>query len=83
MTRQWLDVVARSGASLFISADPAEVTAEDKSMLKKALAAAARNQPPAEPLDWMETTSPAHWRLGGKTTTFTWFGTEGVDFFPK
>ena len=69
MTRQWLDVVARSGAALFISADPADVTPEEKGLLKTALTAAARIQPEAEPLDWMETTSPERWRLGGKTDT--------------
>jgi len=83
MTRQWLDVVARSGAALFISADPADVTPEEKSILKTALSAAARIQPEAEPLDWMETTSPTRWRLGGETAHFTWFEKEGVDFFPK
>jgi len=83
MTRQWLDVVARSGAALFISADPADVTPEEKSILKTALSAAARIQPDAEPLDWMETTSPARWRLGGETTLFTWFEKEGADLFPK
>ncbi len=83
MTRQWLDVVARSGAVLFISADPANVTPEEKGLLKTALTAAARIQPEAEPLDWTETTSPERWRLGGKAERFTWFGKEGVDFFPK
>lgn len=83
MSRQWLDLVARSGAVLFISADPAEVTAEEKILLKTALAFAARTQPAAEPLDWMTTTNPERWRLGGKTTNFVWFGKEGVDFFPK
>ena len=83
MTRQWLDLVARSGAVLFISADPAEVTSEQKSLLRSALHAAARVQPEAEPLDWMDTTTPARWRLGGKTTTYTWFGKDGVDFFAK
>jgi alpha-galactosidase len=83
MTRQWLDVVARSGAVLFISADPADVTTEEKAMLKTALSAAARIQPEAEPMDWMETTSPARWRLGGKAVHFTWFEKEGVDLFPK
>lgn len=83
MTRQWLELVARSGAALFISANPAEVTPEEKSLLKEALSTAARIQPEAEPLDWMETTSPQHWRLGGKTTRFTWFGQNGVDFFPQ
>jgi alpha-galactosidase len=83
MTRQWLDVVARSGASLFISAEPGEVTPEEKTLLKAALANAARIQPEAEPLDWMETTSPRRWRLGGETAHFTWFDNEGVNFFPK
>jgi len=83
MTRQWLVVVARSGAVLFISVDPESVTAEEKGLLKTALTAAARIQPEAEPLDWMETTSPECWRLGGKAERFMWFGKEGVDFFPK
>jgi alpha-galactosidase len=83
MTRQWLDLVARSGAALFISADPRQVTPEEKALLKTALAAAARVQPAAEPLDWMETTSPQHWRLGGKLASFNWFPAEGVDFFPS
>lgn len=83
MTRQWLAVVARSGAALFISADPAVVTAEEKSLLKTALTAAARTQPQAEPLDWMDSTSPGRWRLGEETARFAWFGTEGVDFFPN
>jgi alpha-galactosidase len=83
MTCQWLDVVSRSGAALFISADPANVTPEEKSLLKTALTAAARTQPEAEPLDWMETTSPARWKLGGETEHFTWFEKEGADLFPK
>jgi len=83
MTRQWLDVAARSGVSLFISANPADVTPEDKSMLKVALGVAAEVQPEAEPLDWLGTTTPQRWRLGGETAHFTWFGVDGVDFFAK
>ena len=45
MTRQWLDLVTKSGTPLFISADPSTVSAEEKQMLKTALAAAARVQP--------------------------------------
>lgn len=82
MTRQWLDLVARSGAALFISADPAQVTPEDKRMLSAALRTAALSQPDAEPLDWMDTTSPERWRFGAKASSFAWFGKEGVDFFP-
>jgi alpha-galactosidase len=79
MTRQWLDLVAKSGTALFISAEPATVTGEEKKMLKTALAAAARVQPEAEPLDWMETMSPQRWSLEGETATFDWFGEEGVN----
>ena len=79
MTRQWLDLVTKSGAPLFISADPSAVGAEEKQLLKTALAAAARIQPEAEPLDWMETMSPKRWRLGGKIPSFNWFGEEGAN----
>jgi alpha-galactosidase len=81
MTRQWLELVTGSGTPLFISADPSTITAEEKRILKPALAAAARVQPEAEPLDWMETMFPKRWRLGGKVTAFDWFGEEGANPF--
>jgi alpha-galactosidase len=92
MTRQWLDLVTKSGTALFISADPSAVTAEEKQILKTALAAAARVQPEAEPctgwckaepLDWMETMSPKRWSLGGKAASFDWFGEEGANPLAK
>ena len=82
MTRQWLDLVARSGTVLFISADPATVSPPEKTLLKTALAIAARIQPETTPLGWMETMFPDQWRLGDKVTRFNWYGKEGVDFFP-
>ena len=69
----------RERAPLFISADSSAVSAGDKQMLKTALAAAARVQPEAEPLDWMERMSPKRWRLGGKIANFDWFGEEGAN----
>ncbi|HWC96189.1 MAG TPA: hypothetical protein VG456_05560 [Candidatus Sulfopaludibacter sp.] len=73
LTAQWLDLVARSGTALFISADPAAVTPEQKPALKAALAAAARPQEPAVPLDWLDTTVPENWRLDGKPVHFDWY----------
>ena len=73
----------KSGTALFISADPAAVTGEEKQMLKTALAAAARVQPEAEPLDWMETMSPKRWSLEGETAGFDWFGEEGANPFSQ
>jgi alpha-galactosidase len=73
LTRQWLDLVARSGTALFISADPAAVKEEHKPALKAALAAAARPIEPGAPLDWMETTFPERWRLEGKPVRYDWY----------
>jgi alpha-galactosidase len=73
LTRQWLDLVARSGTALFISADPAAVQAEHKAELKAALAEAARPQEPGVPLDWMDTTTPERWRLDGKEVRYNWY----------
>jgi alpha-galactosidase len=83
MTRQWLELVAQSGTTLFISADPAAVTGKEKKMLKSALAAAGGAQQKAEPLDWMETMSPLRWSLEGKMVDFDWFGKEGADPLSK
>ncbi len=81
MTRQWCELVARSGAVLFISADPATATAQDKKMLKAALKVAAVAQPEAEPLDWMQTMSPSRWKFAGGNADFKWFGEEGANPF--
>lgn len=83
MTRQWMDLVAKSGTALFVSADPAAVGAQEKHILKAGLALGARVQPGAEPLDWMETMSPKRWRLGGETAKFDWFGQEGANPFSR
>jgi alpha-galactosidase len=46
LTRQWLDLVARSGTALFISVDPAAIQAEHKPAIKAALAEAAHTHHP-------------------------------------
>jgi alpha-galactosidase len=76
LTKQWLDLVARSGTALFISADPAAVEADEKPVLRAALAAAARTHEPGVPLDWMDTTTPARWRLDGKVVEYDWYADE-------
>jgi alpha-galactosidase len=73
LTRQWLDLVARSGTALFVSVDPAAITAEQKPALKAALAAAARTHEPGVALDWMDTTTPERWRLDGKIVRYNWY----------
>jgi alpha-galactosidase len=73
LTRQWLDLVARSGTALFISVDPAAITAEQKSALRAALAQAARTHPPATPLHGKGSMTPEDWNLDGKPWRYNWY----------
>jgi len=78
MNWQWLDLLARSGTALFVSADPKAVGPQQRTALKQAFDAASRPQPVGEPLDWLDTTCPARWILNGQRTRFNWFGDEGA-----
>lgn len=79
--RQWLDLLARSGTPLFVSAAPDAVGPEQRRALEDAFALAARPQPVGEPLDWLETTCPRHWRLGGQSAQYDWTGGAGASPF--
>jgi alpha-galactosidase len=72
--RQFLDLVARSGTALFVSADPRTVTPEQKSAFRAAMQTALSGGAPGgcEPLDWLHTTTPRRWRIGGETVTYHW-----------
>jgi alpha-galactosidase len=70
--RQWLDLVARSGTPLFVSAQAEAVGSEQNKAMKKAFELAAVRQPTGEALDWMETRTPRKWRLMGEITEFDW-----------
>jgi alpha-galactosidase len=78
--RQFLDLVARSGTSLFISADPARVN----DVQRQAFAATMRIaldggvSGGTAPLDWLRTTSPRQWRLGDTTMVYDWTEEAGV-----
>jgi alpha-galactosidase len=83
MSRQWLDLLARSGTPLFVSADPTQLNPEQHQAVQAALAAAAQDLPPAEPLDWLETSVPRRWRLGQRTATYDWLGDEGASAWSR
>jgi alpha-galactosidase len=80
--RQWLDLVARSGTTLFTSLAPDALGAEQRRDLRAALALAARPQPLGEPLDWQETIWPSRWRLMREQRTYDWLGPDGVSAVP-
>lgn len=72
MSSQWLDLLARSGTPLFVSADPASLNPETNTAIESALRRAAKDQPAAEALDWMDTRSPRQWSFGDETRTYQW-----------
>ena len=63
-TRQWLDVVARSGTSLFVSPQREATGPEQLAALKDALALAVSSQGFAE--DWFDNTAPQQWQFQSK-----------------
>lgn len=69
---QWLDLLAHSGAPLFVSFPRQTVSPTQETALRAALAAAARPQPSAQPLDWLTTRTPEHWLLDGRNVHFSW-----------
>lgn len=83
LASRWLDLVARSGTALFVSPDPAAVNTDSKQAMRRAFAAAAQARELAEPLDWMETTTPGRWRIEGGVADYDWYGPEGASPFPR
>jgi alpha-galactosidase len=72
--RQFLDLVARSGQSLFISADPDTTPPDVVRVLHDAmqLALDGGEKGGARPLDWLHTTTPRRWRIGEQAVEYDW-----------
>lgn len=70
--KQWLQLLAQSGAPLFISAQPQALGEAQKIAVKQAFAQAAKVQPLGEPLDWLQTALPEKWKLNNKVVDFNW-----------
>ena len=68
--KQWMQLLAESGAPLFISAQPEATGPEQKEYIKKCFEQAARVQPTGEPLDWMTNPRPSKWKLNGRVVDF-------------
>jgi alpha-galactosidase len=83
LSAQWLDLVSHSGTALFVSADPNTLNAEVTQAIRRAFAASSIPRPVAEPLDWMNSTTPARWRIDGRTAAYDWYGAEGGTPFPQ
>ena len=66
LNRQWLDLLAKSGTPLFVSAQPSALTDQMKTDLKEAFKINAIQQDTAVPLDWQYNNSPQKWLINGE-----------------
>lgn len=78
LNAQWLDLLARSGTTLFASLAPDALGSQQRRDLRAAFALAAAGQPLGEPRDWEQTVYPEQWRLASRERTFDWVGADGV-----
>ncbi len=76
--RQWLDLLARSGTPLFVSAKISDVTEDMKAALRDAFAVASIQETGCEPLDWLDNTTPAEWKFGSDVQMYDWDDVIGV-----
>jgi hypothetical protein len=84
--RQWLDLLARSGAATIVSAAPSKRGKEQRAALREAFQIAAAGGASSKPVDWMETSTPEHWRAtngasSGQQQRYRWSGPEGASPF--
>lgn len=78
LNRQWLRALSESGTPLFVSCKPDIADENVLHDLRKAFAKGARQEKIMIPVDWMETTCPAHWERGGEIVTFDWYPEDGL-----
>ncbi len=70
--RQWIDLLSRSGGAFFVSWHRPFLDDLAKDALRAAFARASVAQPAAEPIDWMDETSPKEWNCGGELVRYDW-----------
>ncbi|MEO8413482.1 MAG: hypothetical protein ABI472_07465 [Ginsengibacter sp.] len=70
--KQWMQLLAKSSAPLFISAQPDAVGADQKKIIRESFVQASKPQPIGEPLDWLTNQFPSKWRLEGEVVNFDW-----------
>ncbi|MBL7832459.1 MAG: alpha-galactosidase [Cyclobacteriaceae bacterium] len=71
-TVKWLELVAKSGTPLFISAQPEATKEAQLKSITACFKLASQELPLGEPLDWLESHIPTRWKLNGKVEMFDW-----------
>jgi alpha-galactosidase len=70
--KQWMELVAKSGVPLFVSAQAEAMGSAQKAAIKECFRLASQEMPLGEPLDWMQTPTPKRWKLIGDVVNFDW-----------
>ncbi|WP_302486561.1 glycoside hydrolase family 36 protein [uncultured Megamonas sp.] len=85
MNKQWADVLAQSGTSLFISVRPNILDETEKQELHEILKVASKQEHHVIPVDWEETTCPECWQDKDHDIDckYQWFEETGLKFNPN
>jgi alpha-galactosidase len=70
--RQFVQLIAASGALLQLSTRLGNLGDEQREVLRDACKRIGRTRQAVEPLDWMERSIPARWRIGSSVVELTW-----------
>jgi alpha-galactosidase len=86
LNRQWLDVLAHSGAVTIVAVAPSQRGPEQRAAIREAFQIAAKGGTGLKPVDWMETGTPERWRAataGGvaSESRYQWTGAGGASPF--
>ena len=81
MSRQWLQAVADTGTVLLISPEPGAVGPEQRAALREAFAQMSHTAR-SEPVDWLDSRTPAAWKYGAALRHYEWLPREGGEPFP-
>ena len=82
--RQWLEVLARSGAATIVAAGPPARGPEQRAAVREAFSIAAAGGLASRPVDWRDSSTPERWqpmRKDGTETRYRWSGLEGASAF--
>ena len=78
-TKQWLDLVARSGTALFVSPQEKAMGPDQRAALREAFSVAASSRGEAD--DWLDSTTPQNWMFQSKeviSRRYEWSGDDGA-----
>ncbi len=82
LNRQWLDLIARSGAALFISPEPSATGSEQRAAIREAFGIAAKGggEETARPANWFRDSTPEDWKAK-QSLVYDWNSPAGCSPF--